>query len=583
MTALPRYLVCVLVAAAALPGRAADVLDHAMLRDPELPAPTEVVVFRESHAGLWLQALDRPEADLRCQAALAIAEARRLGMQGLERAVPALVREVTRPDQHPTVRLAAAKALVALDAKDAAAGLFTAAAVDADLRELVEPALARWGHGPARDAWLERIAAPPPHRRAAVLAMHGLAATRDGRAVPRLRELVLAASTPPLIRIEAGRALGAIRPTGGEADADAVADPPPHGNLYRLAAVSLLRHHDGPAAIDRLRKFAVDGDPSVARVAVTRLLEIDAKHAAPALNTLLASPDANVRSLGVDVLFRLPSEDHIARLGVRLGDLHPDVRATARRHLRELAAKPEFTQPVLRTGTAALAGRDWRAKEQAAFLLAHLGHTPAAPRLVELLADPRPEAAVAAAWALRVLAVPETLPPVYAYVARFTAAANPERGRRIPADDLDQQLCHLVQFLGYARYAPADDHLRKLVPPGPVVLPNTRAAAVWALGRLHEGKPIPELAAAVAARLAATGPGDVEDNRVRRMCAVALGRMTAEDGVPTLRRFYAGDWSADPVSNACGWALEQTIGQKMPAPKTIERVQQGWFLRSLDD
>lgn len=578
------FLACLLVATAVAPARAGDWYDSPMLRDPELPVAKEMPVFSESLAVLWLQALDRPEADYRCQAALAVAEAHRQGMKGLARAMPQLIRELDKPDQHPTVRLAAAKALVALDAKDAAANLFAASNADPDLRELVEPALARWAFGPAREAWLQRIAAPPPHRRATVLAMHGLAALREEKTVARLREIALAADTVPFVRLEAARALGVIRRSGSEPDADALAaDTSPRGNLSRLAAVSLLRHHDGAEATRRLQTFAVDPDPSVVAVALTRLIEIDPKHVVPVLPQVLANADANARSLGVDVLFRQPSDAHIVRLGERLSDAHPDVRAKARRHLRELAAKAEFKEWVIRDGTKALAGRDWRGKEQSAVLLAQLDHKPASTRLVELMSDPRPEVAVASGWALRVLAVPETLPKVFEYVETYTRRVDQEVERKIPFDDLDRQLCQLIQFLGYARHREADAVFRRLVPPQPVTMPHTRAAAVWALGLFHEGLSVPPLAAAVARRLAAVTPFDVEDDRVRRMCAVTLGRIKANAEVPTIRRFYTGKPTTHLVNNACGWALEQILGEKMPAPEPVEIPRRAWFLFSTED
>jgi hypothetical protein len=122
---LPRALLGgSLLLAVASSGRADDPIDSPMYRRPELPVPTVVKTFPKQLTGPWLQALDRPEVDFRCQAALTVAAAHEQGMAGLAVAVPPLTREVERADQHPTVRLAAAKALVALDAKGADAALF---------------------------------------------------------------------------------------------------------------------------------------------------------------------------------------------------------------------------------------------------------------------------------------------------------------------------------------------------------------------------------------------------------------------------------------------------------------------------
>ena len=67
--------------------------------------------------------------------------------------------------------------------------------------------------------------------------------------------------------------------------------------------------------------------------------------------------------------------------------------------------------------------------------------------------------------------------------------------------------------------------------------------------------------------------------QVRRMAAVALGRMKATAGLPTLRKFYTpGVPSPDPVTNACVWAVGQITGERLPPPGTVEVPQLGWFL-----
>ena len=63
------------------------------------------------------------------------------GVSGLDDAVPDLTEALEREDQHPAVRLAAARALIDLGAKKAAAGLWRQAQKGGiDLREVVEPA-----------------------------------------------------------------------------------------------------------------------------------------------------------------------------------------------------------------------------------------------------------------------------------------------------------------------------------------------------------------------------------------------------------------------------------------------------------
>jgi HEAT repeat protein len=99
------------------------------------------------------------------------------------------------------------------------------------------------------------------------------------------------------------------------------------------------------------------------------------------------------------------------------------------------------------------------------------------------------------------------------------------------------------------------------------------------LGWIHEGKNVPDLASTLEVRLNDTNSIPPEDNRVRWMCAYSLGRMKAENTLPSLRRYYFNsEPSEDPINNACGWAIEQITGEKMPAPRTIRKPQRDWFL-----
>src|SRR5262245_16727409 len=133
-----------LLLAVAAPGMALDdAIDSPMYLTPKLPTAPVVTAFRDAK-DLWLRALERPEADLRCKAADAIALAARHGAKGLESTIAPLQDALDIADQHPAVRLAVAKALIELDARKVAPSLLQQALMGGnDLREIVEPALAR--------------------------------------------------------------------------------------------------------------------------------------------------------------------------------------------------------------------------------------------------------------------------------------------------------------------------------------------------------------------------------------------------------------------------------------------------------
>jgi HEAT repeat protein len=553
-----------------------------MYKDPELPTPRVELFLPEKTKDLWLRALVRPEADWKCKAADAIAKAHRRGVKGLETAVGPLVAALDRPDQHPAVRLAAARALVELDARDAAESLFRQAqAGDADLRDLAEPALARWDYRPARAAWLDRLRDPETPRRSLILAMQGLAAVEDGQAADRLREIALSDRVADPVRLEAARALGLLGGDGVDEAAERLAaDDSPRGLPSRLAAASLLRRRRSDAAVRVLRGLAEDTEPAVAALAVVRLIEIDPDLVLSAIYRPHAKLDANLWSLTVEALRLRPTKENIGRLADRLDD-DPDVRAKARRSLEELAADKAWRDPVLQEAMRILAAKEWRGQEQAAILLTRLDHKPAARRLVELLPSNRPEVCVAAAWGLRKLDVPETLPDVLHYLeatlGRLRAANGASDRKEVPAEILDHQLSQLNQFLGRQKYAPADEALRRFLPRlegprQPVAYPESRAAAAWAAGLLHEGKPDDALVTALTERLDDVATVPPEDDRVRRMAAVALGRLGAKESLPRLRAWFSDhEPSFDPVNNACGWAVGRLTGEATPPPKTVRK------------
>src|SRR5262249_34587295 len=156
-----------------------------------------------------------------------------------------------------------------------------------------------------RSVWLTRLADPATPRRELLLAIRGLATVREEKAAERLRELALSQREPGPVRLEAARALAALRESGLEKDADPLlADATPRGIVNRLVAASLLRRHKGDEATRLLQRLAKDPEPAVAAIAVGRLIELDPALVLPALDSLLASPDAGLRSFGVDVLFR---------------------------------------------------------------------------------------------------------------------------------------------------------------------------------------------------------------------------------------------------------------------------------------
>ncbi len=582
---------CLAVAVALIPLaslRAWDrTIDSPMFRDPAPPRGHIVKVFPKGIASLWRDVLEQPGVDLPCQAALAIADAHRLGMKHVDSAIPILRRLIDRQGQHPDIYLATARALIELNARSAAPSLFRhAESGDRDLRDLIEPALARWHDADIVPVWLERLRNAYADDWGRVLAMRGLAQMQEQKAVGLLHELLFADRTPTPLFEEAARALGMIRTTGGENDARRLAASPERKR--RLAAVLLLSRHSSSSAIDIIKRLVEDPEPAVVRAALDRLTQLDPKQV-PHPDRLLRHSDAMVRLKALDVVFHEITEARLAWLAERCDDIHPEVRHQARTLLHTLAARSKFREAILKHSVALLNGTDWRGQEQAAILLAELDYHLVNQRLLKLLRADRPEVCVAAGWALRRLADPETLPPVLAYVRGTHDDVN--ENRKDPALEtafvlgFDEQMSQLVQLLGKSRYGPADSVLRHLAPrdtprPHSPYGAKTRAAAFWALGLLHQGHADPDVV-----RIAEKPLRDVQrlifdDARVYRMCAITLGRMRSKDSVSLLHQFFrTGKPNLDPVNNAAGWAIEQITGKPIPHDAEILRTIGGWSLR----
>src|SRR4029077_19971235 len=111
------------------------------------------------------------------------------------------------------------------------------------------------------------------------------------------------------------------------------------------------------------------------------------------------------------------------------------------------------------------------------------------PRLVELLQFERPEVFLASAWGLRKLAVPETLPAQLSEIERRWQRSLKPDNPNDPFQIIDLQVAQLAQSLGQAKYNPASAMLRRFVPKKWNVGPESRAAAIWSLGLIHQTNP----------------------------------------------------------------------------------------------
>ena len=550
--------------------------DFLMDSDPQLGVPQPVASFNPALKTLWMSALERPEIDMQRMAAETIARAHEHGMPDLIETVPELEKILLAESSHPAARFAAARALIVLQSRNSAAKLFDASKVSgADFRQLIEPALARWDYPPARAIWQDRLDAPETNRRDLILAMRGLAQVREQAALPKLMSCAGDLTDSSDIRLEAATAVGQIADTGLEQSANRLAhDTRTPYFTNQLCAIRFLARHHSEAARQLLIELARHEEPVVAATSLSRLNEIDSELVLPLVESALKSRDPHVRMQGATAYLRLPSVDRIGPLCELLADPHPRVRQVVSEGLLLLSEDPEFHDSICGGAFQVLAGNRWQT--ESVLLLGELEYKPAANRLVELLESPRPEVMVAAAWALRKVAAPETIPALIDKASRQT-----EHRKHETTPGLDEQVAHLFEGLGVLKAMDAAPVMRQYIPKEHYIGDHSRGAAIWAIGRLKEGTRDSRLEDELSERIRDFADKQPETPRVKRMCVIALARMNAADQSPLLRGMVSRTQRPIELAVTLRWAVKQLTGEELPPPEPLSIEQGNWFLEPI--
>jgi HEAT repeat protein len=349
-------------------------------------------------------------------------------------------------------------------------------------------------------------------------------------------------------------------------------------SVNRLCAARLMARH-GYDAHKLLAELAVDAEPAVAFAALSRLIEIDPHLVLPLAERSMQNADPKVRQCGADAYVLLPDPQRVAVLARLLDDVHPAVRGSVRDSLYQLTQRSELDEPIRQAAIAMLAGDRWRGLEQAALLLGALDHKSAAARFVELLDFDRHEVGTASAWALKKLAIPETLPAMFDKARRNTEV----RKTNLPIDGLDAQTAHLFESCGQMRYAPADPLLRQYIPKNYSMGERSRSSAIWSLGWLHAGVPDEQMAAQLLERANDTAGVPPEMLLVRMASVVTIARMKTISQIAGLRNITGNTISPTPFGMSLRWALIELTGEQIPEPAPPSGGKSNWFLEPLTD
>jgi len=548
-----------------------------------LPQRSEVI--HERIGELLTAALTQPETETKLSALYDIA---RLKLEPLADQAARML-----DDRDPVVVTTAIQALGAIDAQAFADRLMRFIAVEGEAdRDATEQALiadamlSRWGVAEAAAVWRARVGraeAGATLRASAARALGAMPHDDRGATWAALEPVMLDAAVRYDVRLDAARALAALgldRAAPAEAFADAT--------LERVLEASHFSAAYAQANPARLVALARRADPAAQRIVMTTLLAADAAQLWPIADVAMASADPQVKRLMVRAMQRWHEREPIGLLAAALNDAHPDVRNEARRVLRALAEQPALDEPI-RAALRAELGRAvaerkaaspkrWRAAEQAALLLGALDDEASAAALVQLTErgaeHGRLEVRLASIAALREIDVASTRPHLLELMTRLierldrglkryrketnAAAGGPVT---VPGNAADSQLGEEVaQTLGVWRVAEADAILRRLIPKDAFgAHPDCRAAAIWALGLLHEEQPDDKLAQALIDRVYDQNPNYPEHEEVRLHSVIAIGRMKATSQLKGVKLRYEVD--ALEIQCAARWAVIRMTGE----------------------
>ncbi|MBS0202668.1 MAG: hypothetical protein JSS49_07185 [Planctomycetes bacterium] len=579
-----RYFVMLLLMAATVlsaigpesPAAAAEIEIHFLLEnDPPTRFQTVPWTLNPELLPLWKRAMARPESELKRQVADSITVAHRMGHAGMQEAIPELMAVLQEEQNHPAARHAAANALIALDGRGSASALMLASQKgNKDLRQLVEPVLARWNVEAMRPIWRQRIASINSPRRDLILAIHGLGEQRDAEALEGLLTLAMTAENPSDIRLAAARAVGRITDQGLESKAQQLIARSINGIVERLCGASLISRHHSDSAVMLLQKLGADPEPTVAGDALRSLFAFDPKLVLPLVEASLLNPDANVRRVAIQTYVALPTLERIQTLSLRLNDAHPELRSLVRESFYVLSKDAALDPTIRRSSTAILNGSDWRGQEQAGMLLAALDEEGVAPRLLELLDSPRPEVEVSSAWGLKTLDVAAMTAPVLAYAQQRTEKVNPF------TSSTDRQMAHLFEFLGRQKISEAIPLMEKYVPKGNFG-EYSRSSAIWSLGLIQEGTVNEPLAAQLIVRVQDVGGIPPEYLEVRRASVLTLGRLRAKTQLAALKELVGDKIDNDNMELSIGWSIQQISGEVIPMAPLVSATRSGWFLEPI--
>ena len=563
--------------------------DWPMFSDPPFVDEQRVQEVSAQLIPTWIKALEADEQELKLVAAKTIGKAAELGVAGLDVTITPLIALVTDPDNRALVRHTAAMSLVQLNAKQAGESLLELVkSGDFDLSAIVEPAFAEWDTAGAVEVWRTRSVEFQSKKQKSSslfrLAIAGLG--KIGNDADRQSLVAIAKDTEQnaVLRIAAARSVAG---TLVQPDLE-IAEKLTATNRVADYLIAALLASSPPSDENRDRSLAM----------ITKL--VNSKHSTVhvvAYEALAKWNPAAVLGFGQQVtnhfhfrvrgayansLNQLITADNVLELATFLNDPHPQIRMQVREWLLTASKTEELLPSVISAMQSAIVSDHWRMQEQAMHIAVALDQKQVAVDIIELLKSQRNEVIATSGWALRRLAVPDTLPQILEYCEGLKVAFE---GEKLPYDtmfSINEQVAHLFQMFGQMKYAKSMPLMYRFIRKNQLIRFRVRSSAVWAAGLIYEGDlhGDPKLEKVLLERLNDDAPMPPEDDLVKRMACISLARMESKgtETISSLWKYHGRTKPFGALRGGTEYALERLIAEKFPTPAAKIYSTGPWLL-----
>ena len=556
-------------------------LPRRMEQDPKFTEVQPVVVFSERLLPAWIEALKSDDVNLQRKVAESVVIARQRKMKNLQQLKAVLLDTLGSEQLDQRVLRAVAKAIVALDLREASDSFLQIASSDRDeeLQSILHPALADWKVEAARSLWKEMIQSPSASLQQKCLACQGLGRLGKIEMVDQLLEIVEDETRSFRLRFAAARGLGGSMKKGLEKTAARLSGS--EQVAERILAAWLIGNQvsDESAAL-RLR-LAIDPEPAVAVIAWNAILEsADPRGLDPHAEFGRQNRGKGVRLATIRLMGLWRDESATRQIGQLLSDPHPEVRVSARKQLLEFAGDDALRKPVLQAAERSLE-TNWQGIQQGLLIVQALDHKPVAMRLLPLLDHERAEVHVTAGWTLENLSVPETLNPVFQRLEKLVGS-----GKYLGLRESEfERMGHLIQLLGKNRFAEMEKTIIQTLIPKDMRVNEypIRPAAIWSLGQIYSGRMLPEdLQVLLRARILDDDPMNPEHTFVKSMCAYTFAMTGTRAAIPDIEKYAESVSPNSRFGFFCNWALNRMDGRPIPVVEPFRRRDTNWFLNPIE-